>query len=100
VAEVCHFDFGEKRMLDPLTAVEIQALRLKLQLFARRQTDATVRSQCHTVDKRLAEVLKGDDPILRQILANSVEELEEALRWATRSTIEKATMQFLTGFRR
>src|SRR2546430_280888 len=33
-------------MLDPLTAAEIQALRLKLQLFASRQTDATVRSQC------------------------------------------------------
>ena len=87
-------------MLDPLTAAEIQALRLKLQLFASRQTDATVRSQCLAVDTRLAEVLEGDDPILRQILANSVEQLEEALRWATRSTIEKATMQFLTGFRR
>ena len=87
-------------MLDPLTAAEIQALRLKLQLFASRQTDATVRSQCLAVDTRLAEVLEGDDSILRQILANSVEQLEEALRWATRSTIEKATMQFLTGFRR
>ena len=87
-------------MLDPLTAAESQALRLKLQLFASRQTDATVRSQCLAVDTRLAEVLEGDDPILRQILANSVEQLEEALRWATRSTIEKATMQFLTGFRR
>jgi hypothetical protein len=86
-------------MLDPLTAAEIQALRLKLQLFASRQTDATVRSQCLTVDTRLAEVLEGDDPILRQILANSVEQLEEALRWAARSTIEKAIMQFLTGLR-
>ena len=84
-------------MLDPLTAAEIQALRLKLQLFASRQTDATVRSQCHTVDTRLAEVLEGDDPVLRQILANSVEQLEEALR---RSTIEKATVHFLTGLRR
>jgi hypothetical protein len=84
-------------MLDPLTAVEIQALRLKLQLFASRQTDATVRSQCHAVDTRLAEVLEGDDPILRQVLANSVEELEEALR---RSRIEKATVHFLTGLRR
>jgi hypothetical protein len=65
----------------PLTA-EIQALRLKLQLFASRQTDATVRSQCLAVDTRLTEVLEGDDPILRQILANSVEQLEEALRWA------------------
>jgi hypothetical protein len=48
----------------------------------------------------LAEVLEGDDPILRQTLANSVEQLEEALRWAARSTIEKAVMHFLTGLRR
>jgi hypothetical protein len=87
-------------MLDPLTTAEIQALRLKLQLFASRQSDAAVRSQCLAVDTKLAEVLEGDDPILRQILANSVEQLEEAVRWATRSTIEKATLQFLTGFRR
>jgi hypothetical protein len=33
-------------------------------------------------------------------LANSVEQLEEALRWAARSTIEKATFHFLTGLRR
>ena len=69
-------------MLDPLTTAEIQTLRLKLQLFASRQTDATVRSQCLAVDTKLAEVLEGDDPILRKILANSVEQLEEALRWA------------------
>jgi hypothetical protein len=87
-------------MLDPLTAAEIQALRLKLQLFASQQTDQTVRSQCHAVDTKLAEVLEGDDPILRQVLANSVEQLEEAVRWATRSTIEKATVHFLTGLRR
>jgi hypothetical protein len=84
-------------MLDPLTAAEIQVLRLNLQLFASRQTDATVQSECHAVDTRLAEVLEGDDPIFRQILANSVEQLKEALR---RSTIEKATMHFLTGLRR
>jgi hypothetical protein len=87
-------------MLDPLTIVEIQALRLKLELFASRQTDQTVRSQCHAVDTKLAEVLEGDDPILRQVLANSVEQLEKTVRRATRSTIEKATVQFLTGFRR
>ena len=87
-------------MLDPLIAAEIQTVRLKLVAFADRQSDQTVRSQCLAVDARLAEVLEGDDPILRQILANSVEQLEEALRRATRSTIEKATMQFLTGFRR
>jgi hypothetical protein len=87
-------------MLDPLTAVEIQAVRLKLQLFASRQTDQTVRSQCHALDTRLAEILEGDDPILRQVLANSVEELEATVRWATRSAIEKAIIQFLTGSRR
>jgi alkylhydroperoxidase family enzyme len=87
-------------MLDPLTTAEIQALRLKLQLFASRQSDATVRSQCLAVDTKLAEALEGDDPILRQVLANSVEQLEEALRWAACSTIEKATMHFLTGLRR
>ena len=78
-------------MLDPLTAAEIQTIRLKLLAFADQQSDQTVRSQCLAVDARLAEVLEGDDPILRQVLANSVEQLEEALRWAARSTIEKAT---------
>jgi hypothetical protein len=87
-------------MPDPLTTAEIQALRLKLQVFASRQNDATVRSQCLAVDTRLAEVLEGNDPILRQVLANSVEQLEEALHRAARSTIEKATMHFLTGLRR
>jgi hypothetical protein len=87
-------------MLDPLTTAEVQALRLKLQLFASRQTDATVRSQCLAVDTKLAEILEGDDPILRQVLAHSVEQLEETLRWAARSTIEKATEHFLKGFRR
>jgi hypothetical protein len=87
-------------MLDPLTAAEIQTVRLKLLAFANRQSDQTVRSQCLAVDGKLAEVLEGDNPILRQVLANSVEQLEEALRWAARSTIEKATFHFLTGLRR
>jgi hypothetical protein len=73
-------------------------LRLKLQLFASQQTDATVRSQCLAVNTKLAEILEGDDPILRQLLAHSVEQLEEALRWAARSTIEKATVHFSQGF--
>ena len=42
----------------------------------------------------------SSSPIERQILANSVEQLEEALRWAARSRIEKATFHFLTGLRR
>jgi hypothetical protein len=73
-------------MLDPLVAAEIQTVRLKLVAFTDRQSDQTVRSQCLAVDARLAEVLEGHDPILRQVLANSVEQLEEALRWAARST--------------
>jgi hypothetical protein len=87
-------------MLDPLTTAEIQALRLKLQVFASQQTDATVRSQCLAVDTKLAEVLEGDDPILRQVLANSVEQLEETLHRARRATIADATLHFLTGLRR
>jgi hypothetical protein len=87
-------------MLDPLTAAEIQAVRLKLVAFANRHSDQTVRSQCLAVDAKLAEVVEGDTPILRQVLANFVEQLEEALCWAARSTIEKATFHFLTGLRR
>ena len=87
-------------MLDPLTAAEIQTVRLTLLAFADRQSDQTVRSQCLAVDAKLAEVLEEDNPILRQVLANFVEQLEEALRWAARSTIEKATFHFLTGLRR
>ena len=87
-------------MLGPLTAAEIQTVRLKLLSFADRQSDQTVRSQCPAVDAKIAEALEGDNPILRQVLANSVEQLEEALRWAARSTIEKATFHFLTGLRR
>ena len=68
--------------------------------LANRHGDQTVRSQCLAVDAKLAEVLEGDNPTLRQVLANSVKQLEEALRWAARSTIEKATFHFLTGLRR
>ena len=87
-------------MLDPLTAAEIQTVRLKLLAFADRQSDQTIRSECLAVDAKLAEVLEGDNPILRQVLANSVEQLEESLHWAARSTIEEATFHFLTGLRR
>jgi hypothetical protein len=69
-------------------SAELQTLRLKLRRFASQQTDQTVRSQCQAVDTKLAEVVHGDDPILRQVLANSVEQLEEAMR---RSTTKKAT---------
>jgi hypothetical protein len=40
-------------------SIEVQALRLKLQLFASQQTDQTIRRQCHAVDKKLAEVIEG-----------------------------------------
>ena len=46
-------------MLNALSTAEIQALRLNLQLFASRQTDQTVRSQCLAVDTRLGEALGG-----------------------------------------
>jgi len=60
-------------MLDPLTAAEIQSLRLKLQLFASRQTDATVRSQCLAVDTRLAARAypRADFPDLRLATARN-----------------------------
>ena len=87
-------------MLDPLTTADIQTLRLKLLAFADRQSDQTVRFQCAALDAKLAEALEGDDPILRQTLANSVEQLEEALHRAHRATIEEATAHFLTGLRR
>ena len=87
-------------MLDPPTTAEIQTLRLKLLAFADRQSDQTVRFQCAELDAKLAEALEGDDPILRQILANYVEQFEEALHRAHRATIEEATVHFLTGLRR
>jgi len=80
-----------------LTTAEIQTLRLKLLAFADQQSDQSVRFQCAALDAKLAEALEGDDPILRQVLANSVEQLDEALR---RSTIKKATAQFLTPSQR
>jgi hypothetical protein len=67
----------------PNGSIEVQALRLKLQLFASQQTDQTVRSQCHAVDKKLAEVVEGNHPPLRQVLARHVQHLEKALRRST-----------------
>jgi hypothetical protein len=67
----------------PNRSIEVQALRLKLQLFASQQTDQTIRSQCHAVDEKLAEVVEGNHPTLRQVLARHVEHLEKALRRST-----------------
>jgi hypothetical protein len=86
-------------MLDPLTTAEIQALRLKLQLFASRGATQLFDLNASPLTRSLRQSSK-ETLILRQVLANSVEQLEEALRRAARSTIEKATMQFLTGLRR
>jgi hypothetical protein len=85
------------QMQDVLTTAEIQILRLKLLAFADQQSDQSVRFQCAALDAKLAEALEGDDLILRRTLANSVQQLEAALR---RPAIEKATAQFLTGRRR
>ena len=84
-------------MLDPLVAAEIQTVRLKLVAFANRHSDQTVRSQCLAVDARLAEVLEGDDSILRQVLANSVEQLEDALRWRLARQSKRLRCIFLQG---
>jgi gas vesicle protein len=67
----------------PNGSIEVQALHLKLQLFASQQTDQTVRSQCHAVDKKLAEVVEENHPPLRQVLARHVEQLEKAIRRST-----------------
>lgn len=59
---------------------EIQTLRMRLRLFARQQTDHTIRSQCFVVDKKLAELSEENDLILRQVLASHVQQLEQTLR--------------------
>ena len=66
-------------MLDALTTGEIQALRLELYHFANRQSDQTVRSRCLAVVSMLGEAVERDDLTVRENLANSVEQLEEAL---------------------
>ena len=66
-------------MLDALTTAEIQALRLELYHFANRQSDPTVQSCCFAVASMLGEAVERDDPIVREVLANSVQQLEEAV---------------------
>jgi hypothetical protein len=66
-------------MLDALTTVEIQALRLELYHFANRQSNPTVRARCLTVVSMLGKAVERDDPTVRQDLANSVVQLEEAV---------------------
>jgi gas vesicle protein len=82
----------------PNGSIEVQALRRKLQLFASQQTDQTVRSQCHAVDKKLAEVVEENHPPLRQVLARHVEQLEKAIRRSTTdSQGETGTANCLPG---
>jgi hypothetical protein len=68
-------------MLERLTIVEIKALRAKLARFSGGQQDAAVQFHCLVVDSNLAQALLGrDDPMLREVLASSIAQLEEALR--------------------
>jgi hypothetical protein len=74
-------------MLDALTTAEIQALRLELCQFANRQTDPNVQSRCLAVVSMLGKAVERDDPAVRADLANSVAQLEVALR-GTRPAID------------
>ena len=74
-------------MLDALTIAEIQALRLDLYHFANRHSDPKVHSRCLAVASMLGEAVERNDVTVREDLANSVEQLEEAVR-ATRRAIE------------
>ena len=71
-------------MLDPLIIEEIQALRVKLHHFGSGQQNPAVQFHCLAVDSNLAQALDGrDDPMLREVLASSVEQLENAVRSAS-----------------
>jgi hypothetical protein len=59
---------------------EIETLRLKLRQFASQQTDQIVQARCLAVDQTLAEISEGNDLNLRQVLANHIQSLEQALR--------------------
>ena len=66
--------------LDPLTIAEIEALRGQLDQFASLQRDPAVQSYCFAISATLAETLERDDPMLRELLTASIDELEKALR--------------------
>ena len=59
---------------------EIETLRLKLRQFASQQTDQIVQARCLALDQTLAEISEGNDLNLRQVLANHIQSLEQALR--------------------
>jgi hypothetical protein len=75
-------------MLDPLTATDIQIVRLQLQLICSRQTDPAVRYYGAIVDFNLAQALVRDNPIQRAELASYVEELRVALCRAGRQVTD------------
>jgi hypothetical protein len=59
---------------------KFHALRPQLHQFGSQQHDPAVQFHCLVVDSNLAQALDGrDDPMLREILASSVEQLEKAL---------------------
>jgi hypothetical protein len=82
-------------MLDAITTAEIQALRLELCHFANRQSEPTVQSCCLAVASMLGEAVERDDPIVREVLANSVEQLEEAVRGTRRAIDPSNTLSIV-----
>ena len=73
------FEFIHRIMPDPITATDIQVIRLQLQLLCSRQSDPAVRYLGAIVDFNLAQALIRDNPIQRAELANYVEEFRVAL---------------------
>jgi hypothetical protein len=67
-------------MLDALTTVEIQALRLKLHDFASQQNDRALQIHCVAVDSNLARALDCQDNQTLRELAKSVEQFDKAVR--------------------
>jgi hypothetical protein len=59
---------------------EIETLRRKLRQFASQQTDQIVRARCLALDQKLAEISEGHDLNLRQVLADHIQPLEQAVR--------------------
>ena len=79
-------------MLDPLTATDIQIVRLQLQLLCSRQTDPSVRYYGAIVDFNLAQALVRDNPIQRAELACYVEEFRHTLCRARNQQADKEAL--------
>jgi hypothetical protein len=68
-------------MLDRLTIAEIKALRAELDRFSSEQEDPSVQFHCLLVGSNLAQALLGrNDPMLCEVLASSITQLEESLQ--------------------